>query len=62
VIGQPLRHRWRDAVRLMHAAEIEMRNEQPDSCKMVIGAFTEAVCQPREATRSHAKRKVLAFG
>jgi hypothetical protein len=62
MIGNPLRHRWRNAVRLVHAAEIEMGDEQSDRRKMVVGALAEAISEPSEAPRGHAKRKVLAFG
>jgi hypothetical protein len=43
VIGNPLRHRRRNAKRLMDAAEIEMGNEQSDRRQMVVSALAEAV-------------------
>ena len=59
VVRQSLRHRRRDAKRLMDAAEIEMRDEQSDRCKMLINSLAEPIRQPREAARRHAERQVF---
>ena len=43
MIGNPLRHRGRDAKCLMDTAEIEMRHEQAHRRKVVVSTFAEAV-------------------
>src|SRR5258708_5079892 len=45
----------------MHAAKIVVRDIERDGRRMVFESLAECISQPREASASHAERKIAAF-